>query len=230
MLAPGAIVYSPVGDNQAGVAGVLEPGEPEAVVNLGTSGQLSVPLDDYAFSPRLETRPCPGGEFIQICAMLCGGWSYTYLAGFFQQVIEQLGGKKIAISDMMAGMERFCQSTDAGGLTVDNRFAGERNGARRSGSIAGIDTENLTPENLTRGFVSGMAAELVAAAGDVDLSGIRGMVAVGNAVRKNPLILRALEEQFGLPCRMAKTPEEAASGAAESVIRLRSLIEIGRHV
>ena len=230
-LAAGTMVYSPVGDNQAGVAGVLESGESEAVVNLGTSAQLSVPLADYAFSTRLETRPCPGGRFIQTYAALCGGWSYAYLAGFFQQVIEQLGGKKTTLPEVMAKMQSFCQSTDTGGLAVNTRFAGERHATGTTGSvtgsITGIDTENLTPRNLTRGFINGMAAELADAAGETDFSAVRRLVAVGNAARKNPLLVRALEEQFGLPCRMVELPEEAATGAARSVVRMRDIQENG---
>ncbi|MBN2291946.1 MAG: hypothetical protein JXM70_05940 [Pirellulales bacterium] len=222
-LATRAMMYSPVGDNQAGVAGVLNPDKSEAVVNLGTSGQLSVPLADYAFSPKLETRPCPGGRYIQIYAALCGGWSYAYLAGFFKQVIEQLGEKQISISDVYNGMQAFCQSTDACGLTVDTRFAGERTGTQRSGAFLGIDTKNLTPENLTRGCINGMVDELASAAKLVNLTAIDGLVAVGNAVRKNPLVLTALQEQFGLPCRMVEMPEEAATGAVKSVVKLRDL-------
>lgn len=219
---PGTAVYSPLGDNQAGVAGVLEPGEPEGVVNVGTSGQFSLPIDDYAFSPPLETRPYPGG-FLQVYAALCGGWSYTYLARFFQQVVEHFGESEVAIVDVMERMQDFCQSTDANGLQVDARFAGERHGAQSCGSVSGINTENLTPQNLTRGIINAIAGELALVAERVDLSGIRGLIAVGNAVHKTPLLLTALEEQFGLPCRLVSTSEEAALGAAKSVLNMKSL-------
>ncbi len=217
-LMPGAIVYSPLGDNQAGIAAVLEADAPEAIINLGTSAQLSVPLVDYAFSPQLETRPFPGGRFIQTYAALCGGWSYTYLAAFFQQVCQQIGGQSIVIADAIAAMDGFCSSPDTGGLEVDTRFAGARHDAGGRGSVTGIDTTNLTPATLTRGFVHGMVAELANAANQVDLSGIGSLVAVGNAVRNNPLLRSALESQFGLPCRMLEMPEEAATGAAKSIL------------
>ena len=222
-LESGTVVYSPMGDNQAGVAGVLEPGEPEGVVNVGTSGQFSLPAADYTFSPQLETRPYPGGRFLQVYAALCGGWSYTYLARFFQQVIEHFSESEVALVDVMERMQDFCQSTDANGLQVDARFAGERHGTQPCGSVSGIDTENLTPQNLTRGFVTAIAAELALVAKKVDLSGIRGLIAVGNAVHKTPLLLTALEEQFGLPCRLVSTSEEAALGAAKSVLNMKNL-------
>ncbi len=218
-LPPGVVVYCPVGDNQAGVAGVLVPGESEAVVSLGTSGQLSLPLDEPEYSARGETRPRPGGGFLQVFAVLCGGWSYTYLAGFFRQVIRQVGGTEISLLEVMDRMQDFCRTTDAGGLVVDPRFAGERLGQTSRGSIGEIDTKNLTPGNLTRGFTNAMAAELAEASADADFSRYSGLVAVGNGVRKSPLLLRALAERFGMPCRLAEAAEEAALGAARCVQR-----------
>lgn len=91
----------------------------------------------------------------------------------------------------------------------------------------GVDTNNLTPENLTRGFINGMAAELAEAASDTDLSPFDGLVAVGNAVRKNPLLLTALEQEFGMRCRLVDTPEEAALGAALSVAGLAAQLREG---
>ena len=216
-LPPGAVVHCPVGDNQAGVVGVLVSGESEAVVNVGTSGQLSLPLDEPEYSARGETRPRPGGGFLQVFAVLCGGWSYSYLASFFRQVIRQVGNTEISLLEVMDRMQDFCRTTDAGGLVVDPRFAGERLGQASRGSIGEIDTKNLTPGNLTRGFINAMAAELAEASADADFSRYNGLVAVGNGVRKNPLLLRALAERFGMPCRLAEAAEEAALGAARCV-------------
>ena len=72
--------------------GVGDLGGQEAVVNLGTSAQISVLSPQYSFSPELETRPFPGGGFLRVHAALCGGWAYAYLAGFFRQVAEEMGG------------------------------------------------------------------------------------------------------------------------------------------
>ena len=68
-----------------------------------------------------------------------------------------------------------------------------------------------------------MVGELASAAKLVDLSKIDRLVAVGNAVRKNPMLLTAIQEQFGLPCRMVEMPEEAATGAVKSVADLNGL-------
>ena len=78
---------SMLGDNQAGVyaARRLLPGC--AVVNLGTSGQLSV-VEDTAFTPwsdgSVERRPYPGGKTLLCRASLVGG-------RVFAELKEELG-------------------------------------------------------------------------------------------------------------------------------------------
>jgi sedoheptulokinase len=216
----GAMVFSPVGDNQAGVAAALESRTSAAVVNIGTSSQLSVPLREVAFNPKLETRPFPNGRFIQVFAALCGGWSYAYLADFFRQVIEQVGGRPIELQEVYAGMERLASVGSANSLLVDTRFAGERNGdSRRTGSVSGITTQNLLPQNLVCAFAEGIVGELAEAAALADMRGVERLAIVGNAVRMNPILQDALKALFGLPCEMMETPEEAAFGAVLAVLQ-----------
>jgi sugar (pentulose or hexulose) kinase len=215
----GALVYSPLGDNQAGVAGVLDVDDALAVVNVGTSSQLSVLRGEFAFDSRFETRPFPRGRFLQTFAALCGGWSYAYLARFFAQLIEQITGRPIELGEVYAGMDRIAQGGAASGLRVDTRFAGDRvGGAGRTGSICGITTGNLTPQNLVRAFVEGIADELAEAAIAIDLREVEGLALVGNAVRRNPALRDAIQASFGLPCCLGDVPEEAAYGAARAVI------------
>jgi beta-fructofuranosidase len=64
-LAPEAMVYSALGDNQAGIAAVLQPDTPEAVINVGTSSQLSVPLSACSLASTLHSsreRPLRSGN------------------------------------------------------------------------------------------------------------------------------------------------------------------------
>jgi len=221
-LPSGTMVYSPLGDNQAGVANL---GASQALVNIGTSSQLSVPLHEYAFDPKLETRPFPGGRFIQTFAVLCGGWSYAYLAGFFRQVIEQIGERPIELGEVYARMNRIASGAVANGLRIDTRFAGERNGNTEcTGSISGITMDNLTPRNLARAFAEGIANELADAATVVDLRGVNGLTLVGNAVRLNPALRDALLTRFGMPCHLADVPEEAAFGAVRTLMDLNTKV------
>ena len=216
------IVFNPAGDNQAGFAGVGDLGGQEAMVNLGTSAQISVFSQQYSFSPELETRPFPGGGFLRVYAALCGGWAYAYLAEFFRQVIEQMGGARVSLPEVFDRMQQFAVETDAHGLCADTRFAGERNGETLAGRINGIDTANFTPANLIRAFANGIAAELAGAAKQTQFDGIKGLTVVGNAAHRNPLLVKALEKQFGLPCRVIASGGEAALGVARLAAHLNT--------
>jgi sedoheptulokinase len=219
-LNPQSIVFNAAGDNQAGFAGVGDLGGKEAVVNLGTSAQISVPSQQYSFSPELETRPFPGGGFLRVYAALCGGCAYAYLADFFRLVVEQMGGVTMSLPEVFDRMQQFAGDTSAHGLCANTRFAGERNGGTQAGKIDGIDLTNFTPANLIRAFANGIAAELAEAAKQTQLGGIKGLAVVGNAAHRNPLLVQALEKQFDLPCRVVATGGEAALGVARLAAHL----------
>ena len=100
-------------------------------------------------------------------------------------------------------------------LTVDTRFCGTRNDPALRGALSEISEDNFTPEQLTRGVLWGMTAELRGLYGEMPLlSPATGLVGSGNAVRKNPVLRRYLEEQFNLPLKLPVHREEAAFGAA----------------
>lgn len=223
------MLFNPAGDNQAGFAGVGDLAGHEAVISLGTGAQISIFSPHYSFTPELETRPFPGGGFLRVYAALCGGWAYAYLAAFFQQVAEQIGGIRLSLSEVFDRMQNFAATTDANGLSVDTRFAGERNGATRTGKIDGINTANLTPANLVRAFAHGIAAELGNAVHKLELGHIKNLAIVGNAAYRNPLLVKALEQQFGLPCQVVAAGGEAALGVARLAIHLKTTIPGNHH-
>jgi len=214
------LVYSPVGDNQAGFAGVGSLGGKEAVVNLGTSAQISFFNPQFSFSTELETRPFPGGGFLQVYAALCGGWAYAYLAQFFQQVVSIIGGTKTPLPEIFDRMQQFADDTETHGLRADTRFSGERNGTVVAGTIDGIDTANFTPANLVRAFANGIASELATVVRPTQLGHLTGLAVVGNAATRNPLLVKALQRQFNLPCRLAAPGAGAALGAARLAAHL----------
>lgn len=215
-LPPGLPVCSPIGDNQASIVGVAGLAGDAAVVNLGTGGQISVPAAQAAQVEGFETRPMPFGGSMLVGASLCGGWTYAYLGQFFQDVLRQVAGVERSREQVYAAMNRLAAAapSQAAGLVVDPRFSGTRSQPQRRGSLHGIDTDNLTAAHLTRAFLEGMVrelAELFHAAGNPKVTRI---VASGNAVRHNPLILEILAELFGRPCQASARVEEAALGAA----------------
>jgi sugar (pentulose or hexulose) kinase len=227
-------VCSPVSDNQASVVGAAGFGEGSCVVNLGTGGQVSIPSREFTFVPGLETRPMPFGGYILVGASLCGGWSYAYLRRFCQDMAREMTGRDVTDAEAYERLNALAASAPpgAGGLTADTRFDGTRGEPDVRGAFTGIDASNLTPANLARAVVEGMAQELANMADVPARAAVRQahdgtvlslpkgrariarVVASGNAARNNPLVRQAIEQAFGAPCSVGPAREEAALGAA----------------
>jgi glycerol kinase len=79
-----------------------------------------------------------------------------------------------------------------------------------------VTFENFTPGHVARAVLDGIASglhEFLEAAGERAPHAAR-IIASGNAIRRNPLLVRALESRFGLPVWTPEHEEEAAFGAA----------------
>ncbi len=220
-----AKVWVPVGDNQASYFGATQAEQNMAVINIGTSGQITIPASNIYTENGMETRPLPGGDYIWVGATLCGGWSYEYLAKFFLDVITKLGHVEIerdVLYDRMKSLLGVTSASCGGGLSVITTFSGTRSGVgSQSGRIIGIDEGNLTAGNMIYGFLSGIVEELASMLPKSDLvGGWDELVATGNAIRLNPAMLKIIEDVFGKKCEMSIVSEEAASGAAFIAIKV----------
>ena len=208
----GVSVAATIGDNQASVLGSLrESGE--ILVNIGTGSQVSAVVSAPVPFPAGAVRPYVDGKFLLAGSPLCGGRAYALLHRFFAQCAARFGRD---IQDIYAVMnDMAAEQPDAHTLAVDPRFCGTRSDPALRGSISAVSEENFTPEQLTRGMLWGMAAELYELYKQMPLSSpAAGLVGSGNAVRKNPVLRRYLEEQFGLKLKCPVHKEEAAFGAA----------------
>ena len=208
----GVPVAAAIGDNQASVLGSLRENA-DILVNIGTGSQVSAVVSTPAPFPAGAVRPYVDGKFLLAGSPLCGGRAYALLHRFFARCAERFGGD---ISDIYAVMnDMAAEQPEDHTLTVDTRFCGTRNDPTLRGAVSEISEGNFTPEQLTRGVLWGMAAELRGLYGEMPLlSPAVGLVGSGNAVRKNPVLRRYLEEQFGLPLKLPAHREEAAFGAA----------------
>jgi sugar (pentulose or hexulose) kinase len=211
-----AVVCAPMGDNQASIVGVAGLGSDAAVVNLGTGGQVSIPQPEAVWVEDFETRPMPFGGHVLVGASLCGGWSYAYLRHFFQEVVRQFAGVDVCDQEVYRRMNRLAAEADAGagGLSVDTRFSGTREDPGLRGAVCSIGTQNLTAGNLARAFAQGMVRELADLFHRAAHPGVKRVIAGGNGVRENPLVVEAIESLFGRKCRTSIHPEEAVLGAA----------------
>jgi sugar (pentulose or hexulose) kinase len=214
----GVAVCSPVGDNQASIIGAAGFADDAAVLNLGTGGQISIPQKEYKFVETLETRPMPFGGFILVGASLCGGWAYACLEKFIKTTVREFGGVEVSDEEIYNRMNSIAAEIPKGasGISVDTRFSGTRLDPNLRGSISGIGVDNLTVDNLTRGFVEGMIRELAEMASTAGVKDFMRIIASGNAVRRNPVVPDVIESIFGLPCYISTDREAAAHGAAYS--------------
>lgn len=208
----GVPVAAAIGDNQASVLGSLRE-DGDILVNIGTGSQVSALVSAPAPFPAGAVRPYVDGRFLLAGSPLCGGRAYALLHRFFARCAERFGGDGRDVYDMMNDMA--AEQPENHILVVDPRFCGTRNDPALRGTVSNISEDNFTPEQLTRGVLWGMAAELHELYRQMPLpSPAAGLVGSGNGVRKNPVLRQYLEEQFGLELKLPAHREEAAFGAA----------------
>jgi sedoheptulokinase len=211
----GCAVCVAVGDNQASFLGSVCDPAIQALANFGTGSQISLAVEGElpAVSGSMELRPLSGNGTLLCGAALCGGRAYALLESFFRRYAVACG---LPDEAQYGVMERLAEQGMDGAfpLAVRTTFCGTREDGTLRGTVEGLGEENFSPEALTAGVLRGMAAELRALYDRMPHGSVRELVASGNAVRKNPMLRRALEECFGLPVRLPVQKEEAALGAA----------------
>lgn len=198
-----------IGDNQASFIGSVNK-ENAMLVNIGTGAQVSVTTKQN-YSNDYEIRPLGNGSFIAVGASLCGGKSYAILKDFFSQTLKYFNAPED--TDVYGIMSKMAaDGTDE--LDVSTLFCGTRKQPDLRGSISNIDDMNFTPQNLTCGFLNGIAAELFELYSGFDISKKPDViVGSGNAIRKNAILKSILEKTFGKEILIPKSREEAALGA-----------------
>lgn len=212
----GLPVATALGDNQASFLGCVGNSTDTLLVNMGTSGQISVFSPVYLETEALETRPFPDGGWLLVGASLAGGQSYALLERFFRQVVEMVHGHCDNVYDAMR------RALDQAGpvknpLHADTTFLGTRKNPGCRGAITQIGTDNLTPVHMMYSIMHGMAQELhTMFRSYLDANGTvpSKMMGSGNALQKNPYLCRIFEETFCYPMSLSTKNEEAACGAA----------------
>jgi sedoheptulokinase len=216
-LPQGLPVAVALGDNQASFIGSVPSMRDTCLLNLGTGGQMSVPISRFARTESLDTRPLVGGQWLLVGASLCGGRAYHILESFFAGVGRDLFGVEVT-DKLYETMNRLASESadDCGGLCASTLFEGSRTDAAVRGSLRAIDGGNLTVGNLSRAVIVGMVEELAAYLDAARDSGstARLLAGSGNAVRRNPVVRAEIEKRVGMPLKLPPHQEEAAVGAA----------------
>lgn len=218
-----------IGDNQASFIGSVRDMSSSIVINIGTSGQISMLADDLVddFSA-MELRPLlalhdAGQELvISVGAALCGGKAYALLENLFRSVIDMSGtthqqgfdqGTSLfPVMNKLAeeALEKYTDDSDK--LVVSTRFSGTRQDPHIRGSISGIGMHNFDAQHMIIGVLEGMVDELYEFYSP-DTSH-KHLVGSGNALRRNPVLQKIAAKRFGLPLLIPMHTEEAAYGAA----------------
>lgn len=213
----GKPVFVPIGDNQAGFIGTVKDKEHTVHLSVGTSSQISVFTPAYVSVDGLDTRPFPHGGYIIVGACLCGGSSFAMLHKLYADIIERFGNADVdddALYALMGSVPYKQQQPDD--IVVSTLFEGTRANPSLRGSIGNISANNLTPEALILGFFRGIAQELVDFYHALPLTvrnSMREIAGSGNAISKNSLLRKILEEKFALPLHEVPDIENAALGA-----------------
>lgn len=218
----GAAVTTPIGDNQASYLGSVAQPQNSLLVNVGTSGQVSVYLEDVPLFPLptgIEERPFPGRGLLWVGATLTGGKSLDILASLVSETDQLINGKITrdpyhTLSNSLVGLQQTAPPT------VVTKFSGSRENGAERGSISGINTENFTLGHLYSGFLAGIADELATLwerMNSVDpehSTKFNSLVAGGNALRLSEPLRSAVSRRFGMELYLTPYDEPAAYGAA----------------
>jgi sedoheptulokinase len=208
-------VFPAIGDNQAAFMGSVQNVEQSVHITVGTSSQISVFSEKYIKLPGLDTRPFPGGGYILVGAALCGGSAFALLKSFFEQTLLFLGISEWDEDEIYRAMTSVAYQPDDL-LKVSTLFDGTRRDPSLKGAITGLSRANFTPQNLTVGFLQGIAQELhdfYQTIPDSIKSGKKALVGSGNGFKKNALLRRVFEDIFNLDIKISYHDEEAALGA-----------------
>ena len=208
-------VCAGIGDQQASVLACRPIGVGTCVLNIGTGSQVSIVQSGPESAGELETRPLLSDSFVLTGTGLCGGWTYEYLARFFQSVIRAFAGTHIPVTDLYQVMNEVgvAEVLDANNLTVNPRFLGSRTDHCASGSIRGINASNLRPSCLIRATANGIVDELFGYFLQAETHAEQVFL-TGNAARRNPMLRQAVRDRWGKEPVAIQYKQEAAIGAA----------------
>ena len=198
-----------IGDNQASVfsSAMVD----DILINVGTGSQVSVISEGIVIGENIETRPYFENKYLVVGSALCGGRAYSLLKDFFAGAISAFAEvEDDAIYGMMADMLNNEKNRT---LKADTRFDGTRADSSIRGSLTGISCDNFTPGNMVYAFLNGMVDEL---SGMYEKMGMKrySVAASGNGIRKNPALVKIVENKFSSSVKIPAHMEEAAVGAA----------------
>lgn len=201
-----------LGDNQAGYIGATADLNRDVLLNIGTSGQLTVHGDLLRPDAKLERRPLMGDAHIAVGASLCGGRAWQEMASFLNDCAQLLG--VLPPDDLYERMNRAALGGKPNALRLRASFLGTRQDPTLRGSLQGIGLNSLTCANLLHAAAEGIVNELYEQYAAACIRQGARLIGSGNALRRNPALQAAAQRAFGTQLLLPVHQEEAAYGAA----------------
>ncbi len=198
-----------IGDNQASVFSTLID-EDDVLVNVGTESMVSVISDTPAVSSEHEIRPYFDNKYLIVGTSLGGGRIYTLLKDFYKAIVQNF--TEVSDDEIYSYMNSTPINFEHT-LMVDSRFAGTRQHPELTGNIKNIKFDNFAPENLTSSLLDALSGELYCFYRHIETKR-GGLIGAGNGIRKNPALVKYLENRFKTIMKIPVHIEEAAFGAA----------------
>lgn len=219
----GTKVCNAIGDNQAAVLNALPQDDGVLLINIGTGGQIVWRIPTFQRVVGMDTRylPAVGGkssaEWMLVGAGLCGGDAFAWMNTTIREWLQAFG---VTQTEDMVWQQLIQQITDLDDdlppMTCKPFFAGTRSDPECRAVFTDVGLTNFTPANIARSILQGIAETMF---GVYDSAMFRPepltrIVMSGNAPRRNPLLVKAVADRFGVPASVSVGREEAATGAA----------------
>jgi sedoheptulokinase len=216
-------VVNAIGDNQASFLGSTDEINRSILINIGTGSQISVYMEQYfeKKSNEIEIRPFPGKGYLLVGAGLCGGYSLVMLKNFFESSLKIFCHQTNIGMDFYEIINSLDKISANDSLKVKTLFRGTRINPLIRGEITNISATNFTPQNLIIGFIEGICDELFYYYNKFPgfvTKRRNNFIGSGNAIKLNPILLKALENKFDSKLKISNVNEEAAFGACISAM------------
>lgn len=210
-------IITAIGDNQASFLGSITNLYTDAVISLGTSGQITCFSKDLLTVQGVETRPFLKNGFILSGASLCGGHAYTLLKNFFTETLNWFGNNELTVNNSIFKKLDTISPLDFNSLPIiTTTFYGTRTNPHAYAQIQGLNENNFSPQHITAGVVLGIITELK---DFFELfppkikNHIIQIFGSGSFFNKHPFVQQCCEKLFNLPVYKTPYNEEGAFGA-----------------
>lgn len=202
-------VFPDYGDQQVSILGCM-PQAGDGIVNIATGCQV-ITITDHFVPGAYELRPYFEGAYLCTISNMPAGRGLDVLISFFRETAYRLTGQEVSVAEAWQRInEQF--SLDAGGLAVDMSFYATPD-RLHGGAVTGITHSNLHVDSLLSAAFADMAQtyrdNFAVLAGQTP---IRSLICAGGVSWKIPVLVQAIKEAMGLPCRLSPIEDEALAG------------------